>query len=533
MPSSANAARVNGGSVVNDRQTSSSSATSSSAPPVHTHAHSNSNSNTDSTSHSHSNSQSSAAHSDHLLSYLDGRDNDTPQTSPDISSTALFANNSAQNGAARRKPRRSWTDERAHAGVGADASGDPVEAADEDDIIDSYPTPQAKFQDRFGGLVIDDAQPVSMASSNRQGDQQEQPTSSSASSTSSSSYRDSPPKLRIDLELPHVDGPLKVSSPLLRAHSPLLTGSGSASPSLTRSILKGLSPSQSTPINLAQLANGTSDESSRTPRIGPSKSLNQGSALRRRSVTDEQAGPSSTLKGQRWPKSPMLGLATPRLGLAAVGRSQTHTGLAESVSGREEAAQDGAAGPGSTSALDDLLSQMNRESVLGGSRPDGTNGSLANARKNSSGAETESTASGLPGSPDSPIPSPAAAPSTARSLPTRLPPHCDSCVRPIPSDKRAIKKDGQQFCRTCYAELYLPKCRKCALPIDGKAIGSGDGKVKGKVRRLTSLVLTLSHTMRRLICNAILLQYHAACFACWECSAPFPSGDFYVFEEKP
>ncbi|GAA5878775.1 hypothetical protein JCM3774_005068 [Rhodotorula dairenensis] len=67
--------------------------------------------------------------------------------------------------------------------------------------------------------------------------------------------------------------------------------------------------------------------------------------------------------------------------------------------------------------------------------------------------------------------------------------------------------DGQALCRACYADLYLPKCRKCHTPIEGGAVTSSDGKIAGK--------------------------YHTQCFGCIECSASFPDGEFYVFDGKP
>ncbi|KAH9816692.1 hypothetical protein DFH28DRAFT_964110 [Melampsora americana] len=63
------------------------------------------------------------------------------------------------------------------------------------------------------------------------------------------------------------------------------------------------------------------------------------------------------------------------------------------------------------------------------------------------------------------------------------------------------------FCQTCYAELYLPKCRKCERPIERRAVTDRVGKVLGK--------------------------YHPECFNCFQCSALFPDGEFYVWERKP
>ncbi|GAA5975899.1 hypothetical protein JCM10908_005321 [Rhodotorula pacifica] len=82
---------------------------------------------------------------------------------------------------------------------------------------------------------------------------------------------------------------------------------------------------------------------------------------------------------------------------------------------------------------------------------------------------------------------------------------CSASLRTASDIRRA--GDGQPFCRACYADRYLPKCRKCRRPIEGGAVTSSDGKIAGK--------------------------YHAGCFGCFECSAPFPDGEFYVFNGKP
>ncbi|GAA5910610.1 hypothetical protein JCM6882_001039 [Rhodosporidiobolus microsporus] len=103
--------------------------------------------------------------------------------------------------------------------------------------------------------------------------------------------------------------------------------------------------------------------------------------------------------------------------------------------------------------------------------------------------------------------------SSSRSRPSPSPfasQSCTTCRRPLsPSAPHDIQLsgDGQPFCRPCFAERFLPKCRKCTKPIEGGAVTSSDGKVVGK--------------------------YHRACFACFECGEKFASGEFYVFDGKP
>ncbi|GAA98575.1 uncharacterized protein L969DRAFT_82530 [Mixia osmundae IAM 14324] len=96
-----------------------------------------------------------------------------------------------------------------------------------------------------------------------------------------------------------------------------------------------------------------------------------------------------------------------------------------------------------------------------------------------------------------------------------LPLFCAACdcdlvepSRANPSGRNvAIHRSGASFCSDCYADRYLPRCRHCDLPINGQAVGSVDGKIKGK--------------------------YHKHCFGCSVCNEPFPDRDFYVYDEKP
>lgn len=98
-------------------------------------------------------------------------------------------------------------------------------------------------------------------------------------------------------------------------------------------------------------------------------------------------------------------------------------------------------------------------------------------------------------------------------------------IRGQPSD--ILERDGNCFCRNCYASLYLPKCRKCERPIEGKALGSSDGKLKGKVSSLVLYCLSWNWGLKK------MWQWHPECFSCTSCSSPFPDRDFYVYDEKP
>ncbi|KAJ3995628.1 hypothetical protein F5050DRAFT_1573160 [Lentinula boryana] len=63
------------------------------------------------------------------------------------------------------------------------------------------------------------------------------------------------------------------------------------------------------------------------------------------------------------------------------------------------------------------------------------------------------------------------------------------------------------LCESCWKNMYLPKCRRCNLPIEKQAVSSSDGQLKGK--------------------------YHKDCFNCFTCSKPFPDKVFYVYDGRP
>ncbi|TFK30154.1 hypothetical protein FA15DRAFT_699705 [Coprinopsis marcescibilis] len=84
---------------------------------------------------------------------------------------------------------------------------------------------------------------------------------------------------------------------------------------------------------------------------------------------------------------------------------------------------------------------------------------------------------------------------------------CVKCSKHI-DDGRWIQVDtGSILCERCWKNMYLPKCRRCSLPIERQAVSSSDGQLKGK--------------------------YHKECFNCNTCKKPFPDKTFYVFDGKP
>ncbi|KAF8891274.1 hypothetical protein BD779DRAFT_1514257 [Infundibulicybe gibba] len=89
----------------------------------------------------------------------------------------------------------------------------------------------------------------------------------------------------------------------------------------------------------------------------------------------------------------------------------------------------------------------------------------------------------------------------------RRPKECVRCEKCI-DDGRWVQVDGGGIlCEKCWKGMYLPKCRRCNLPIEKQAVSSSDGQLKGK--------------------------YHRECFNCHTCHKPFPDKTFYVFDGKP
>ncbi|KAJ7510011.1 hypothetical protein B0H11DRAFT_1701984 [Mycena galericulata] len=84
---------------------------------------------------------------------------------------------------------------------------------------------------------------------------------------------------------------------------------------------------------------------------------------------------------------------------------------------------------------------------------------------------------------------------------------CVRCEKTIDDGKWVQVDGGGVLCEKCWKNMYLPKCRRCNLPIEKQAVSSSDGQLKGK--------------------------YHRECFNCHTCHKPFPDKTFYVLDGKP
>ncbi|KAF9053943.1 hypothetical protein BDZ89DRAFT_1056500 [Hymenopellis radicata] len=106
----------------------------------------------------------------------------------------------------------------------------------------------------------------------------------------------------------------------------------------------------------------------------------------------------------------------------------------------------------------------------------------------------------------------------AVKLPARARTERERSIEPSRKGSRRVKvcvrygrwiqvDSGGILCERCWKNMYLPKCRRCDLPIEKQAVSSSDGQLKGK--------------------------YHKDCFNCYTCQKPFPDKTFYVFDGKP
>lgn len=84
---------------------------------------------------------------------------------------------------------------------------------------------------------------------------------------------------------------------------------------------------------------------------------------------------------------------------------------------------------------------------------------------------------------------------------------CTQCHKPIDPNVGHVEKNEKVYCPSDFANLFLPKCRRCHLPVEREAVSASDGKLEGK--------------------------WHVKCFNCHTCSKPFPDKSFYVFNNAP
>ena len=100
-----------------------------------------------------------------------------------------------------------------------------------------------------------------------------------------------------------------------------------------------------------------------------------------------------------------------------------------------------------------------------------------------------------------------------------------------------MKEGAGVLCERDWKQMYLPKCRRCALPIESQAISSADGqlKVSSILRSRPFLCWSTPPTDNLLAFPVLLLQgkYHRACFTCYACDRPFDGQTFWVHGSKP
>jgi hypothetical protein len=101
---------------------------------------------------------------------------------------------------------------------------------------------------------------------------------------------------------------------------------------------------------------------------------------------------------------------------------------------------------------------------------------------------------------------------------------CVRCEKLVP-DGRWIETDGPGvLCERCWKSMYLPKCRRCNLSIEGPAVSSADGQLKGKYHR----ECFNCHT-----CHVSAFRPASRIRALMNLQKAFPDKSFYVFDGRP
>lgn len=393
------------------------------------------------TSESGQSSVVTTSYSDHLDYFL--KDESSPDTSPEVTESAVFRSGPrADTGEMITKDKVEDSSQL----ISEDRLQEDEEEDDgshdyADDIIDSYPTPQPHFSGRFGGLVVDeDLQDDYLNRMNRHQQQQEHD-------------RDHHHSRQDENDITSLlSGGLK-SMALGRTQSdkqhanPYQQGSADIAPPM--------SVSRSFPSNLSSAA-----QDAPCYYDSASSSIGKNDAPKQRLISDDN--PSQL---------------------------PTFNNIQTSVKSASES------GGGLDACMDDLLKEMNRDSsqTISAVVPPLASQLRQRQLSNNEHSPTSTTptspksfASRIPfGRSNSERDRPQQHPESERArertrTPVATAPICGSCSQPIKTSP-PVERDGQCFCTECYAQLYLPKCRKCRLPIEDKAIGSTDGKVKGKV----------------------------------------------------
>lgn len=143
---------------------------------------------------------------------------------------------------------------------------------------------------------------------------------------------------------------------------------------------------------------------------------------------------------------------------------------------------------------------------------DDTSDVAANHRR-----DTEPTISARPTtSTTAPIRS-ATAPLVSMTMTER---QCGECATPL--GQRYIVHLGRNWCGSCYAEQFLPRCPACTIPVEGRGVRSKDPSLSGKIYHRDCFVC--GHTG----CTALLLSPPSGSYAMVE-----GQGEHFVFRSTP
>ncbi|KAG6853903.1 hypothetical protein C0991_012572 [Blastosporella zonata] len=273
------------------------------------------------------------------------------------------------------------------------------------------------------------------------------------------------------------------------------TGGGESRKSNSAAVAQALGLSQAAPGSYARLGgpgmgmggrggrSGSTSSSGSRARSGPGTSVGSMGAMERevKTLLDDKNAADAAAAAQAEEKDRRTGLSKSK----STGKQRvfaTGEGVAEGAAVRVPPLS--ARNPSISSITKDERKEKEKEKALEG------------------GASSSSTSAGTASSADS-----GNDVRKERKERVRKPKVCLKCDRKIEDGRWVAVDNGGVLCEKCWKNMYLPKCRRCNLPIEKAAVSSSDGQLKGK--------------------------YHRECFNCHTCQKPFPDKSFYVFDGKP
>ncbi|CAG8524142.1 10861_t:CDS:10 [Diversispora eburnea] len=127
---------------------------------------------------------------------------------------------------------------------------------------------------------------------------------------------------------------------------------------------------------------------------------------------------------------------------------------------------------------------------------------------------------------------------------------CAECKKPINPDIGHVEKEGRVYCPDDFTNLFLPKCRRCKLPVQKEAITASDGKLEGKWHvtcfgcHNAPYCKRHYHKLNNSLCRKCDQpiegpcaqtdegwRYHPGCFVCYRCQYPL-TDVYYIYDNE-